>query len=334
MPDSVALELHDPHEYQRSVVPAQIQVFVTGRGSFEAKLTRFVFDRVWGQRGYVSLPCVTHTAITSERAVVFFLADAEQRPMFNSGREVCAENMVLYARGSEHHNHTMGSCHAASMSLLPQDLAFYSQSLTGKELRAPEKNQVVRPQAAAMARLRNLHKAAGDLAATTPELLRHPEVSKAIEQELIHAMVGCVAGSTPAASVRNRGQSMTVMRRFARVLEEGEDRAFYLAEICAAVGVSERTLRLHCAEHLGMSPHRYLWLRRMNLARRALVVANPSARTVTEIATEQGFWELGRFAGAYRQLFGETPSQTLRGEPSGRTPAREHPLRPLGAVRF
>jgi AraC-like DNA-binding protein len=61
-----------------------------------------------------------------------------------------------------------------------------------------------------------------------------------------------------------------------------------------------------------MNPHRYLWLRRMHQARRALTVAGAETKTVTEIATEHGFWELGRFAVAYRELFGETPSATLR----------------------
>ena len=60
-----------------------------------------------------------------------------------------------------------------------------------------------------------------------------------------------------------------------------------------------------------MTPNRYLWLRRMNLARRALGCANAERTTVTEIATDYGFWELGRFSVAYRTLFGETPSTTL-----------------------
>lgn len=59
-----------------------------------------------------------------------------------------------------------------------------------------------------------------------------------------------------------------------------------------------------------MSPTRYLWLRRMHLARRDLRIAGPAATSVTEVVTRHGFWELGRFSVAYRSLFGESPSAT------------------------
>ena len=36
--------------------------------------------------------------------------------------------------------------------------------------------------------------------------------------------------------------------------------------------------------------------------------------TVDIVATDHGFYELGRFAAAYRQAFGETPGATRHGD--------------------
>jgi AraC-like DNA-binding protein len=79
----------------------------------------------------------------------------------------------------------------------------------------------------------------------------------------------------------------------------------------AAIAVPERTLRLCCQQHLGISPKHYLILRRMDLARRALLASAPGERTVTDIATSFGFWHFGRFSTVYRSLFNELPSQSL-----------------------
>jgi AraC-like DNA-binding protein len=65
----------------------------------------------------------------------------------------------------------------------------------------------------------------------------------------------------------------------------------------------------------------YLWLRRMHLVRWALRSADAEKTTVTAIATDHGFWELGRFAVAYRSLFGEAPSAALRRPPEDAKPA-------------
>ena len=69
-----------------------------------------------------------------------------------------------------------------------------------------------------------------------------------------------------------------------------------------------------------MSPGQYERLRRLNLVRTALRRADPETASVTEIAKQHGFSELGRFAVAYRLLFGEAPSITLHGVSSKTRP--------------
>jgi AraC-like DNA-binding protein len=85
--------------------------------------------------------------------------------------------------------------------------------------------------------------------------------------------------------------------------------------MCAEIGVPERTLRACCTEVLGMSPSRYLRLRRLNMVRTALQRAKPTPGTISAYAKRCGFSELGRFATSYRQTFGEAPSETLRRSP-------------------
>jgi AraC-like DNA-binding protein len=201
------------------------------------------------------------------------------------------------------------------VSLTAEDLAAAGCVLVGRDIMPPVTTLRFRPSFAVMSHLSSLHTATSHLAATAPNLLANVEVARAIENELLRAMIACIVEGVAARNdLPDRGP-VSVMTRFRHLLEENRDRPMYLTEICAALGVSDRTLRTRCTEYLGMTPHRYLWMRRMKLVRRALTLADPLTETVTEIATDHGFWELGRFSVAYRGLFGEAPSATLRRAP-------------------
>jgi AraC-like DNA-binding protein len=317
MPQPAIFQSSDPYEHQRSLRADAVELVVTGPGDFRGEVTRIDVHRLWLQRSRESLPRVVHSAVSQNRNGIFFLADAEQAPTRHTGKEFPPGCMMVYSAGAEHHHRASSPCHWAAMSLPLEDLAAVGQAIAGRDLTAPKVSELIRPPPPLMDRLLRLHAAAGLLAATTPEILAHPKVAEAIEQELIGVMVRCLTDRAlermPPAHER-----AAVMRRFERALEPNRGRPVYVAEICAAIGVSARTLRHHCMHHLGMGPHQYLVLRRMHLARRALASADPTSRSVTGIATEHGFWELGRFSVAFRKLFGESPSATLR-RPAGKS---------------
>jgi AraC-like DNA-binding protein len=84
-----------------------------------------------------------------------------------------------------------------------------------------------------------------------------------------------------------------------------------LGSLCGVAGVGERALAKIFESRRGMSPMRYVTERRLAATHSRLLRAS-AADEVTEIATDLGFTHLGRFAIAYREIFGESPSQTLR----------------------
>ena len=85
-----------------------------------------------------------------------------------------------------------------------------------------------------------------------------------------------------------------------------------IEQICCELGITSRSLRYDFQHYFGTSPRRYLKLRRLYLVRAALLHADPETASVTRIAAHYGISEFGRFAGEYRLLFGELPSQTLK----------------------
>ena len=85
-----------------------------------------------------------------------------------------------------------------------------------------------------------------------------------------------------------------------------------VGELCLAAHVSERRLRAAFTEEFDQPPSRYFRAWALDEAHRSLRAAAPGDSTVTTIAAGLGFNHLGRFAGQYKQIYGECPSSTLQ----------------------
>ncbi|HET8636513.1 MAG TPA: helix-turn-helix transcriptional regulator [Acidobacteriaceae bacterium] len=304
MPSSTVRYASDPEEYVAAIRPAGVDLTVTQRGQFRAKTTRLDLHRLYVQRGQERLARVAH--MQSSRVVVKFLVQPGPEMIWN-GTAVEHGKVALHGPAQPQYHRLSGPTQWAGMSLDPGEFAEILPRQ--EEVAARGLSLIVTPHPAKMSRLCRLHAAAIRVAERKPHILTHPKAARGLEQALIHAMVDCVA----APDLQRSGQLRAVIiSRFRELLKVNPDRPMYLEEIAAAIGVSSRALRYACHEYFGVSPVRYLMLRRMNLARRALREADAARTRVTDIAMEYGFWELGRFAVRYRSLFGESPSATLR----------------------
>ena len=190
-------------------------------------------------------------------------------------------------------------------------LLAYGRALLGADLTLPVTEVVLAPSSA-IARFRRLQAQACRLVQNKPDVAAHPEITRALEQDLVHALVNAIAVNALQDADLRRRRHADMMGRLEQALASRSGRPPSISELSAAVGVPERTLRMLSAEFLGMSPLAYARLRRLNLARLALTRTDPGGASVARVARKYGFSELGRFAAAYRAVFGEAPSATLR----------------------
>jgi AraC-like DNA-binding protein len=321
---SKVLSFADPFPYQAAIRAADLELLPTSKGKFRAELTQITLNRLWMQQGHESLPRVLVGTVDPSRRVIGFLTGANDPAMAHCGLSVSPRDIIINSTDALHRR-TEAACNWGSMSLPLDDFDAVCKSLTGHEFPNDTATHLVRPGPVLMSQLLNAHASVAQIARTIPDILASPEVARALEDKLTHLMVRCLTDGTSvdrSAGCRRRDR---VVAQFEEYLEANQGRALNLAEICTAIGVAERTLRAACEEHLGMGPIRYLTLRRMHLVRRALLRADYSETSVTRIATDHGFWELGHFAVAYRALFGEAPSESLR-QPLGYCKFPDRPL--------
>ncbi len=121
-------------------------------------------------------------------------------------------------------------------------------------------------------------------------------------------LVGWHSILAPSARVRARrgGLAPWRLRRATEWLEARMAEDARLADLAAAVGLSERHLCTAFRVSTGRPPHQWLLDRRVERAK-GLLAADP-ARPVTEVALACGFTSSAHFATVFRRATGKTPS--------------------------
>jgi AraC-like DNA-binding protein len=309
---SIATSVSDPELYTELLRPENCRFMFTSGGVFEADYRRVDLAHCRMQAGAETLPRICEGAICDGRHVLTIQLRPGP-PLYVCGAEIDAEAVgMLGGLSREFCLRLAGPSQWASVSMARDDWAHFGTVLAGREPRFDAFRYVHAPDGAAVAKLRRTLCSAAQLAAETPELLTNPDVARRLDSSLIEAAIDCVVPLEDAKTLVGPREHARIIRQFIALVEQNAQGSLYLPEVCTALGVSARTFRQCCHDYFGIGPKRYLTLRRLYLAREALLNAKPGEDTVTSIATRCGFWELGRFSVAYHNLFDETPVATLR----------------------
>ena len=299
----------NPDDYRAGIEDANLDFVLTGQGDFKARLTWIKLPKLHLFRGRENVQRIAYVSLAPVRTFVSFPLTSPSSSVWN-GVELKPGDIVLHSCSERAHQWTKGASQWALVSLPLGQLPHYCKSLAELDLIECPVGRIVRPPQSAAVQLRRLLSKACHLAEMKPEIFIHREAARALEQELILALVECLAADAGQHLVVRR-QHADMMTRFESALRMEFGRQPSLSELCATIDVPERTLRDCCVKFLGMSPGQYMRLRRLNLVRAELRRADPATTSVAQIARRYRFSELGRFAAVYRRIFGEFPSVTL-----------------------
>ena len=124
-----------------------------------------------------------------------------------------------------------------------------------------------------------------------------------------HTLLQTFPNNLVHAAARARTGTTSTVERAVRVIESHAHEDLSLGDLARECGVTPRALQYAFRRHLGCTPLSYVRRVRLDLARQAL--RERAFETVGDAAARNGFFNPGRFASDYRQVFEENPSQTF-----------------------
>jgi len=310
MPASGTRTFRETDRFEASLRQTQIESVITPVGQFSANLIWAELHHLKALRCEEEFPRIAYLKLPLHLVFVAF-AHSGGTPTW-SGMPSRMDEIILFARGEHFHQTTAESCGWSAIAVDPGWLEGCAHALTAEPFLTTTNGLFLRPNARALTGLRRLHARACRLALTKPQILTHPEVARALEQNLVETLVNCVTTAKNSGIRRISAPGGAVMAAFEEALAGQISRQLPMSELCRQLGVSHQMLWSCCTKTVGLGPHRYMRLRRLKLVRLALGNADPDATTVSEIARNYGFTELGRFAELYRATYGENPAVTLR----------------------
>lgn len=192
---------------------------------------------------------------------------------------------------------------------IPASLLF--QTAQEREFADSAAPQILKPPPGATRRFATLIERFLSAADARPELLESLAAVNSFESELLEAARGLFAGRRHS-SVQDFAHWRGHVKSAVELALSQPFQSLPVSDLARRSGVPERSLRRAFQRCYGLSPMQWLRIYRLDQARRLFRASCPDETTVTQVAFKVGFWDLGRFAGSYRQLFGELPSETLR----------------------
>jgi AraC-like DNA-binding protein len=286
-------------------------LIATGGGKFWARLSQIWLLHMRLVRCEERISRVAFISVPTDM-VRIMLPPKPSTSLFWDGIGISPGEIMTHSAGHRFHERTDGPSRWSSIILSRHELARAGRATRGTGFVLPSGERRWRPAPDDLRVLVNLHDDAMRATTARPNLPVGREAAHGLEQQLALALIECLVNETTDPIGGAECWQGKLMVQFEEILQTAPLAALSVSDIASALGVSKAVLRNCCHAHLGLGPGRYLYLRRMGRVLQALYDADPTTTTVVQIARFHGFSGRSQFTAAYRAMFGELPSATLR----------------------
>lgn len=271
---------------------------------------------------HTNLPVRTRTRL--QDAFVAYTAFGAGAVGSINGIPIAHDKMSAAPGGAEGELIVNAGYESVAFLICPTFLRFHLETRQlDLEIRIPEGIQVLTPDVNSVRRLFSWGRSLSRIASRQPDLFDKPETKASAQGEMIELLLDALKSAelSPATKIE------LTRERHSSIVQAAEDYVLshpsghlYLTDLCKATDVSVRTLQYAFQEVIGMTPMAYLTKLRLHRVRQSLRLADHASTTVSQEATRWGFWHFGDFSRAYKDCFGELPSDTLRRPPDAGKP--------------
>jgi AraC-like DNA-binding protein len=300
----------EPHDLMTDVCSMALRATPIQPGQFKGSVSSIAFDDVTLELVH-SHPVLLLGNAAENRSGLLLMLEGRGEAKWN-GALIGAGQVALFGKGCP----IAVASHAAFNCAIVSFTESAAADLLPSQWRRPRQNwpePVIQVDKRVFAQMKALACAADGIASPAAGIRDLAKAFRAqwapIQDEIRNLFL-----PSQAAGPQPRYRSLLpvqIVRRTDDYLQANWARPIYTDELCSALSVSESSLQKAFLATFGLSPHRYLKLRRMAVVRATLLSGSDRWHSVKAAALSNGFWHLGQFAHDYRILFGESPSETL-----------------------
>ena len=140
----------------------------------------------------------------------------------------------------------------------------------------------------------------------------HPCLIEAEEYFIASLIQALVLPQKIESGARGRNNRIGNVAKARDFIEANLGEPIAVQSIAREAGASLRTMETAFREAFDLSIVQYIKHRRLNTVRHELLVSKDPEILIKDVARNNGLFHQGQFAGNYRALFNESPSQTLK----------------------